>query len=63
MIYEMLSGINPYKTKNKNKYERMQMIADEDIPMLPTFSKNACSLLQGLLQKKVSGIVCLIGLI
>ena len=31
MIYEMLSGINPFKIKNKNKYEKLQMITDQDI--------------------------------
>lgn len=31
MIYEMLSGINPFKIKNKNKYEKLQMITDTDI--------------------------------
>lgn len=45
----MLSGINPYKVRNKNKYEKMQMITDDDIEMLPNFSKNASSLLTGLL--------------
>lgn len=28
MIYEMLSGINPFKLRNKNKYEKLQMITD-----------------------------------
>ena len=31
MIYEMLSGINPFKLRNKNKYEKMKMITDNDI--------------------------------
>ena len=38
MVYEMLSGINPFKIRNKNKYEKMQMITDKDIEMLPKFS-------------------------
>lgn len=45
MIYEMLSGINPFKVKNKNKYEKLQMITEQDIPMLPIFSDDARSLL------------------
>lgn len=49
MIYEMLSGINPFKLKNKNKYEKLQMITDMDIAMLPMFSENAKDLLKGLL--------------
>lgn len=31
MIYEMLSGINPFKIKNKNKFEKLQMISEQDI--------------------------------
>jgi hypothetical protein len=31
MIYEMLSGINPFKIKNKNKFEKLQMITDQDV--------------------------------
>ena len=38
MIYEMLSGINPFKVKNKNKFEKMKMITDRDIEMRPEFS-------------------------
>ena len=38
MIYEMLSGINPFKLKNKNKFEKLQMIMEEDVKMLPIFS-------------------------
>ena len=33
MIYEMLSGINPFKLKNLNKYEKLQLIAEKDIEM------------------------------
>lgn len=54
MIYEMLSGINPFKLKNKNKYEKLQMITDQDIAMLPMFSQTAKDLLFKLLQRKVS---------
>ena len=49
MIYEMLSGINPLKQKTKNQYDRMQKAFEAEIEMLPNFSKNAVSLLTGLL--------------
>lgn len=52
MIYEMLSGINPFKVRNKNKFEKLQMILEEEIQMLPTFSADASSLISGLLNKK-----------
>jgi serine/threonine protein kinase len=51
MIYEMLSGINPFKSKNKNKFEKLQMITDRDIEMRPDFSDEASSLLRGLLKR------------
>ena len=51
MIYEMLSGINPFKLRNKNKFEKLQMITDRDIEMRPEFSDEACSLLRGLLKR------------
>lgn len=38
MIYEMLCGINPFKVRNKNKYEKLQMITENKIRMLPMFS-------------------------
>lgn len=49
IIYEMLSGINPFKLKNKSKYEKLQMICDDDIKMMPNFSQDAVDLLTGLL--------------
>jgi serine/threonine protein kinase len=52
MVYEMLSGINPFKVRNKNKFEKLQMILEDDIPMQPIFSENTCSLIEGLLAKK-----------
>ena len=61
MIYEMLSGINPFKVRNKNKFEKLQMILEDEIEMQPGFSDDACSLIQGLLEKKVPSslnIVC-----
>lgn len=54
MIYEMLSGINPFKVRNKNKFEKLQMILEDEIDMQPSFSDEACSLIQGLLNKKVA---------
>ena len=45
MIYEMLSGINPFKVRNKNKFEKLQMITDMDLQMLPIFSTDAKSVL------------------
>ena len=54
MIYEMLSGINPFKLRNKNKFEKLQMITDRDIPMRPEFSDSASSLLTCLLKRNVS---------
>jgi len=51
MTYEMLSGINPFKIKNKNKFEKLQMISEQDIQMLPIFSDDARSLLQGFLKR------------
>jgi hypothetical protein len=57
MVYEMLSGINPFKVRNKNKFEKLQMILEDEIEMQPTFSETACSLIQGLLEKKVSSTI------
>ena len=54
MVYEMLSGINPFKLRNKTKYEKLQMITEQDIQMLPMFSEAATSLLKGLLNRNVS---------
>jgi hypothetical protein len=49
----MLSGINPFKVRNKNKFEKLQMILEDTIEMQPHFSEEACSLIEGLLTKKV----------
>mmetsp|Transcript_6662 Transcript_6662/g.11211 ORF Transcript_6662/g.11211 Transcript_6662/m.11211 type:complete len:183 (+) Transcript_6662:625-1173(+) len=50
LLYEMLSGINPFKIgRNKNKYQKLQLIMETRIKMLPMFSKEASSLLQQLL--------------
>jgi serine/threonine protein kinase len=51
MVYEMLSGINPFKLRNKTNKDKMQMIAHEDVRMRPEFSTVAVSLLQGLLNR------------
>ena len=45
IVYEMISGINPFKVKNKNKFEKLQMITQAKIPYFPIFSENAKSLL------------------
>jgi len=47
----MLSGINPFKLKNKSKYEKLTMICEEDIKMMPNFSQDALDLLIGLLKR------------
>lgn len=38
MIYEMISGVNPFKIRNKSKYEKLQMITENQIKMFPIFS-------------------------
>ena len=54
MIYEMICGKNPFKTKSKNKFEKLQMITDRDVEMRPEFSDEASSLLSRLLKRNVS---------
>ena len=51
MIYEMLSGINPFKLKNKSNYDKLQMIMNTDVPMMPNFSPVAQDLLKALLNR------------
>lgn len=54
MIYEMISGVNPFKVRNKNKFEKLQMITDMEIDFKPeVFSEEARSLLEGLLDRNV----------
>lgn len=48
----MLSGINPFKLRNKTRQEKLDMILEEEIPMQPQFSEVAVSLLTSLLMKK-----------
>jgi serine/threonine protein kinase len=56
VLYEMLSGYQPFKLKNKNKFEIFQLIMDPDksVQMLHSFSPQAKSLVAGLLEKDVS---------
>jgi hypothetical protein len=54
MIYEMLSGINPFKVRGKSNAQRLAMITDEIIPMMPMFQPEAKAILEGLLDKNVS---------
>ena len=54
MIYEMISGIHPFKIRNKNKFEKLQMITDMEIDIMPeVFSEDAVLLLEGLLDRNV----------
>jgi serine/threonine protein kinase len=52
----MLSGYQPFKLKNRNKFEVFQLIMDPEksVQMLHSFSPQAKSLLIGLLEKDVS---------
>ena len=45
MVYEMLSGINPFKLRNKSNRDKLKMIINEDVRMRPEFSPIAVSLL------------------
>jgi hypothetical protein len=45
----MLSGVNPFKVRNKNKHQKLQMILDCKIKLLPIFSPQASDLLSQLL--------------
>jgi protein-serine/threonine kinase len=50
LIYEMLSGSHPFKSKRKNKKQIFNQITDEPVSMLPGFSEEAADLLTGLLK-------------
>ena len=50
----MLSGINPFKLRNKTKKEKMEMIINREIKFFPVFSPTAKDLLEKLLQVEVS---------
>jgi hypothetical protein len=53
----MLSGINPFKRKDKTKFEKLQMITNVEIPYFKVFSPEAKSLLKSLLVKDVSNFL------
>jgi len=48
LVYEMISGINPFKN-DKSRVEKLKQITDEDVEIYPGFSPEAKSLLTGLL--------------
>ena len=48
MVYEMISGYNPFKS-NKSRKEKLNQIINEDVEILAGFSPNAGDLLRGLL--------------
>jgi DNA polymerase III epsilon subunit-like protein len=50
----MLSGVNPFKVKNKTNLQKLQMITDAEIPMMPMFSEEARNLFRDLLERDVS---------
>ena len=54
MLYEMLCGVNPFKRKDKTKFEKLQMITKVEIPYFKVFTEDAKDLLQNLLVKEVS---------
>lgn len=35
IIFEMISGINPFKVKNRTNMEKMRMISEAPIPYFP----------------------------
>jgi len=49
LIYEMLSGTHPFKSKRKNRKEIFTEITEKPVTMLPGFSEAASDLLTGLL--------------
>ena len=51
LLYEMLSGINPFKIRNMSKMEKMSMIVECQIKMFSFFSKEAKDLIRKLLNK------------
>lgn len=52
LLYEMLSGRHPYKTKNNDKNSMYRRILEKPIRRRPEFSKEAYSLINGLLAIK-----------
>ena len=55
LLYEMISGINPFKQQtmqgNKSRHEILRSITEQDIFILPGFSAKAADLLRGLLSR------------
>ena len=55
LLYEMISGINPFKQQamqgQKSRHEILRSITEQDIEILPGFTKPAADLLRGLLQR------------
>lgn len=52
LLYEMLSGKHPYKTKNNDKMSMYKKILEKPVRMRPEFSNEAKSLINGLLAVK-----------
>lgn len=50
LIYEMLAGSHPFKSKRKNRQQIFNQITDEPVQMLPGFSEEASDLLTRLLK-------------
>lgn len=48
LLYEMISGINPFKN-SKTRLEKLAQITEQDVEILPGFSDPAKDLLQKLL--------------
>ena len=55
LLYEMISGINPFKQQamqgQKSRHEILRSITEQDIEILPGFTRHAADLLRGLLQR------------
>ena len=52
LLYEMLSGKHPYKTRNNDKTSMYKKILEKPVKMRPEFSNEARSLINGLLAVK-----------
>jgi serine/threonine protein kinase len=50
LLYEMLSGINPFKN-GRSRLETLSLITEQEVPMHPCFSPEARDLLQKLLER------------
>jgi len=49
LLYEMLSGSHPFKSKRKNRQEIFSQITDKPVEMLPGFSEDAADIISKLL--------------